>query len=130
MQNLNPLLKAIIRLFLFSIILFATHLFISQNYFQTTFGIIDFHVFFLIINFILITSFFIVASKWTDKTGFLFMGFFLIKGFFMVTFLLVYREKHDLDVTFVLHFFFVYFTHLLFSIYNCIKILNFYVKND
>jgi hypothetical protein len=130
MKNLNILLKAILRLFLFSLLLFGLHFYVNQNYFQTTFDILDIHLFFLIINFFLVISFFIVANKWTDKTGFLFMGFFLIKGIFMITFLLIYREKHDLNTAFVLHFFFVYFTHLLFSIYNCVKILNVYIKND
>lgn len=128
MQSLNLFFKPIIRLVLFSFIIYFLHYFLNIKFLENNFNLKELHVFYFLINLILLVCFVIVAKNWTDKSGFLYMSFFLIKASIMVTYLLIFRNHTALTNSYILHFFAVYFAHLIFSIFNCVKVLHIFIK--
>ena len=128
MQSLNLFLKPIIRLLLFSFLIYYLHYFLNIKFLENNFDLKELHILYFLINLILLVCFMIVAKNWPDKSGFLYMSFFLIKASIIVTYLLIYRNHSTLTNSYILQFFAVYFAHLIFSIFNCVKVLNLFIK--
>lgn len=128
LKDLINLFKSVLALIFFSAVFTACHYYVNLYFLKSPIEIVRINFFFFLINLFLICFFFVVVKNWTDKAGFAFMSFFLVKAILMLTFLLIYRESNTLDVSFVLHFFCVYFAQLLFSLYNSLTLLKIYTK--
>lgn len=113
---------AVVLFFLNSIIVYLFELFPSSWVFYT-------HIFFACITTLIIYIFNRVAENHIDKAGFVFIGFLFLKILLILIFLQILQKLIAFDKVFIANFSAVYLLYLFFSMYLCLKALNFYQKN-
>lgn len=134
MKKISPINKLLIftykkLLFFGGFIYFLNTLLISTLSIDKN-DIIVIHVLFFLVNLFLILSFLVVAYKWFDKAGWLFMSFFLVKAVILVSFVIIKNNQDGLSNTFIINFFSIYFSYLIYSVYSCYRILKFFDKKN
>ncbi len=124
------LMKLVVRLFLFSLIIFFIHHFVLNKLNQSLDDLLIIHLIFFFINFFLVLLFYLVAKIWYDKAGLSFMSFFMVKGGLILTYFIIKSRDTEISNPFILSFFSIYLAHLILSIIHCYKVLKYFDKNS
>lgn len=125
-NNFNPFQK----LLFFAVVLFGIDFAIIYSFdlFPITW-IVYTHLFFVVMTVAIIYVFNKVAEKYIEKAGFTFIGFLFVKILFILLFLKILQNLIAFDKVFIANFSAIYLLYLFFSMFLCLKALNFYQKN-
>lgn len=119
-----------IKLLFFAVVLFGIDFAVVYSFglFPVTWVVYT-HLFFAVMTAAIIYIFNKVAEKYIEKAGFAFIGFLFVKILFILLFLKILQNLIAFDKVFIANFSAIYLLYLFFSMFLCLKALNFYQKN-
>jgi|SRR5690606_5315488 len=120
-------LRCVAVLLVFSAVAFFANFLIADSVIPLGF-IVASHLFFAVVNVLLLYIFDLVTRHSVDKAGFAFIGFVFVKALLIFVFLSIISGYWELTKLLMLSFALSYLAYLFFSIYLCLKTLRFYEK--
>ncbi len=120
--------RSAIKLLIFTAVLVALNLLLVKSEIVSRSFIAISHVFFFSVNLLLIFLFDLIARINIGRAGFVFIAFMFVKILLIVLLLSILSRSTPLHKWLMLNFSVAYLANLFFSIYLCLKTLNYYQK--